>query len=139
MRPIYENAETLRLERATADYLEERLGGQLIKMPMKLSLDFLVMKDGAGVAFVEVRNRSNAMRQYPTYMLSLYKVLAASSLTQATGLPSFLAVQWTDACGIVKLPPMDGMAVGYGGHNSRNDPQDMEPMCYIEIDRFEVV
>lgn len=139
MRPYYETDQTLAEERATADFLEKKFGGRLVKMPIKLSLDFMVLKDGVGTAFVEVRNRKNEMRAYSTYMVSLFKVMAASNLTQTTGLPAFLAVQWTDAVGIVKLPPSSGMHVGYGGLTTRNDPQDMEPIGFINISEFKIL
>lgn len=139
MRPTYENQRTLADERSTADTLEQLYNCELKKMPIKMSLDFMAMRDGVAVSFIEVRNRKNSRTTYPTYMVSLYKYMMASSITQTTGLPCFLAVQWADSLGIVKMPCEDGVAIGWGGLTSRGDPQDMEPMAYIDIDQFRVL
>ena len=78
------------------------------------------------------------MLQYPTYMISLYKVMMAGTLTQATGLPCFLAVQWSDAAGICRLPSSD-MDIRTGGTLRRGDPQDIEPMAYFDVAQFRVL
>ena len=137
-RPYYENEKTLAGERSTADKIEQLFDCQLKKMPIKLSLDFMALRSGSAVSFIEVRNRKTKMDAYPTYMVSLYKYMMAGSITQATGLPCFLAVQWSDKLGIVKMPTEDGLTIGWGGLTTRNDPQDMEPMAYIDIDQFKV-
>jgi hypothetical protein len=107
-RPLYETQQDRDNEQALARIIEKHFDCTLTKMPMKLSLD---------------------------YMLSLYKVKMANELTQATGLPCFLVVQWSDKAGIVKLPPED-MYVAMGGSTRRNDPQDIEPMVYFDVARF---
>ena len=139
MRPYYENQQTLSDERSTADTLEQLYNCELKKMPIKMSLDFMAMRNGQAVSFIEVRNRKNARLTYPTYMVSLYKYMMAGTITQTTGLPCFLAVQWSDDIGIVKMPADDGVTIGWGGLKTRGDPQDMEPMAYIEIEQFRVL
>lgn len=139
MRPTYENQQTLADERSTADTLEQLYNCELKKMPIKMSLDFMAMRDGVAVSFIEVRNRKNGRMAYPTYIVSLYKYMMASSITQTTGLPCFLAVQWADSLGIVKMPCENGVTIGWGGLTSRGDPQDMEPMAYIDIEQFRVL
>jgi hypothetical protein len=57
---------------------------------------------------------------------------------QTTGLPAFLAVQWTDVAGIVKIPP-DNFTVEIGGTVRRNDPQDIEPMVYFNVSDFKII
>ena len=104
---------------------------------MKLSLDFMAIRDGKAVAFIEARQRKIAMNTYPTYMLSLYKATQARALPMTTGLPCFLAVQWTDKAGIAKLPPShEDMHVEMGGTTRRDDPQDIEPMVHFDIANF---
>lgn len=134
-RPLYETQQDRDNEQALARIIEKHFDCTLTKMPMKLSLDYMATRDGKAVAFMEMRRRKNHMHAYGTYMLSLYKVKMASELTQATGLPCFLVVQWSDKAGIVKLPPED-MYVAMGGSTRRNDPQDIEPMVYFDVARF---
>ena len=127
-RPIYETQTDRNNERRLAAKIEKHYNCILLKMPMKLSLDFMAIRDGKAVAFIEARQRKIAMNTYPTYMLSLYKAMQARSLTMTTGLPCFLAVQWTDKAGIAKLPPAhEEMHVEMGGTTRRDDPQDIEP------------
>ena len=136
-RPIYETQIDRNNERRLAAKIEKHYGCILSKMPMKLSLDFMAIRDGKAVAFIEARQRKIAMNTYPTYMLSLYKAMQARSLTMTTGLPCFLAVQWADKAGIAKLPPAhENMHVEMGGTTRRDDPQDIEPMVHFDIAKF---
>jgi hypothetical protein len=137
-RPFYETQADRRNEQELADIISSTYNCDLHKMPIKLSLDFMAMRDGKAVAFFEMRNRSNEMKGYPTYMLSLYKCMMAKLLHQTTGLPAFLAVQWTDVAGIVKIPP-DNFTVEIGGTVRRNDPQDIEPMVYFNVSDFKII
>ena len=138
MRPLYETQQDRDNEQALSSIIEAEFNCQLTKMPIKLSLDFMATRDGSAVAFIEARQRKTPMLQYPTYMISLYKVLMASTLTQATGLPCFLAVQWSDAAGICPLPSSD-MDIRTGGTMRRGDPQDIEPMAYFDVAQFRVL
>jgi hypothetical protein len=137
-RPLYETQSDRNNEQALADIVRAHYRCELYKMPIKLSLDFMAIRDGKAVAFVEMRNRRNAMHAYPIYMISLYKCMMAKQLQQTTGLPAFLAVQWTDAAAIVRLPP-DDFTVEVGGSVRRNDPQDVEPMVYFNVNDFKVL
>ena len=136
-RPLYETQIDRNNERRLAAKIEKHYNCILQKMPMKLSLDFMAIRDGKAVAFIEARQRKIAMNTYPTYMLSLYKAMQARALTMTTGLPCFLAVQWTDKAGIAKLPPAhEDMKIVMGGTTRRDDPQDIEPMVHFDIANF---
>ena len=140
MRPLYETQQDRDNEQALSRIIEKEFNCQLTKMPIKLSLDYMATRNDSAVAFIEARQRRNQMFQYPTYMVSLYKVMMASALTQATGLPCFLAVQWSDAAGICKLPPdYSDQDIQMGGTMRRNDPQDVEPMVYFNLANFRVI
>jgi len=138
MRPLYETQQDRDNEQALSSIIEAEFNCQLTKMPIKLSLDFMATRDGSAVAFIEARQRKTKMLQYPTYMISLYKVMMANTLTQATGLPCFLAVQWSDTAGICKLPAED-MDIQTGGTMRRGDPQDIEPVAYFDVASFKVL
>ena len=137
MRPTYETQADRNNERRLAAKIEKHYNCHLSKMPMKLSLDFMAIRNGKAVAFIEARQRKIEMNRYPTYMLSLYKATQARLLTMTTGLPCFLAVQWTDKAGIAELPPsFEDMHVEIGGTSRRDDPQDIEPMVHFDIAKF---
>lgn len=137
-RPIYESEEDRVNEQALADYLAERHDLLMYKMPIKLHLDYFATRGGRGVGFFEMRRRKVNMHQYDTMMLGMHKIQSAHNLTAATGLPCFFVVQWNDAKGICRIPPEEHVSVrwDWGGHNNRNDPQDMEPVAYWDISAF---
>jgi len=138
VRPLYETAQDRDNEKSISEILEAEFGCQLTKMPMKLGLDFMACRSGSAVAFIEAKRRKNKMFDYPTYMISLHKMMAASSLTQCTGLKCFLAVQWADAIGLCEMPA-ESMDIRLGGTSRRGDPQDMEPMVYFDLSKFKVI
>ena len=137
-RPFYETQQDRDNEQALARIVEQHYRCQLTKMPIKLQLDYMATRDGKAVAFVEMRHRRNAMHAFPTYMVGLHKCLMAKQLTLVTGLPSMLAVCWTDAVGITKIPP-DEMDVQLSGTVRRGDSQDVEPMVYFDVAKFRVL
>ena len=138
MRPLYETQSDRDNEQNVASVIEREFDCQLTKMPIKMALDYMATRNGSAVAFVEVKRRKTPMRQYPTYMLSLHKVMMANALSMATRLPCFLAVQWSDAVGICRLPAPK-MDIRMGGTTRRNDAQDIEPVAYFDVDGFTVV
>lgn len=139
-RPMYETKEDLANERRIQATIEKRYGCLLRKMPIKLQLDFMAWKDGKAVGFVEARQRKTPMMKYPTYMISLHKVLMAQQLTATTNLPCYLAVQFSDKLAMCKLPPDDpNNYVDFGGSDRRDDPQDYEPMLYFDMSNFKEV
>ena len=137
-RPYYETQDDLNNEKQIAKVIESAYKCELYKMPIKLSLDFMAMRNGKAVAFIEARNRNNEMTRYDTYMISMYKLMMASNLTQATKLPCFLVVQFTDKLAMTEFPPKD-FHVSVGGLTSRGDPQDIEPMAHFNLDNFKVL
>ena len=137
-RPFYESEEDRQNERSLADLVEFKFNCKLTKMSIKYRLDYIAERDGKAVAFFEMRHRKNKMMAFPTYMMSLAKIQSAASLTDTTGLPCFLAVQWSDLAGMCKIPSEE-FSVSVGGSYRRNDPQDIEPMVYIPMSQFKTM
>jgi len=136
-RPLYETEQDRENERRLAEMIGAKYNYKFVKMPIKLSLDYMLTQDGTAKAFMEMRQRRTPMHKYSTYMISLYKVMMASQLTQTTGLPCYLAVQWSDKAGICKLPPhIAPLSVAQGGSMQRGDPQDVEPVVYFDMSCF---
>ena len=136
-RPLYETEQDRENERRLAEMIGAKYNYKFVKMPIKLSLDYMLTQDGTAKAFMEMRRRKTPMHKYSTYMISLYKVMMASQLTQTTGLPCYLAVQWSDKAGICKLPPhIAPLSVAQGGSMQRGDPQDIEPVVYFDMSFF---
>jgi len=136
MRPLYETEETKEREQRLGDIVAQKWQCDLQKVSIKYSLDCLALRDDLPMAWVELRCRTNAMLQYPTYMISLAKVQGAKRLEEDTGLPAFLVVEWSDKIGYVNLAQVD-WTLGFGGMNEVRDWQDQEPVCLIPIDTFQ--
>ena len=135
-RRLYESKEDLAKEEKVKALLEKKWQAILHKLPISYNYDYLVERNGHSSAWVEVKVRTNPMKQYDTMMVSLHKLLAGKHLTDTTGLPCFLVVQWTDATGFVNINEC-ASTLKMGGRADRNDSQDRDPCLYIDIDQFQ--
>ena len=137
MRLIYERPENIVAERAALKRACEVWRCSAEKLPMKYELDYLLLREGRGVAWLEIKSRTNVRSAYPTYMISLGKVMAARRLSEATQFPSFLLVQWANVCGYVRLDSLLDFRTAVGGRTDRGDEQDIEPVALIPVGEFE--
>jgi hypothetical protein len=136
MRLIYEKPEDIVAERTALDRACEVWKCMAEKLPMKYELDYLLLREGKGVAWLEIKSRTNPRAAYPTYMISLGKIMAARRLSEASQLRSFLLVQWSDYCGYVRLDSLLDFTTAVGGRTDRGDEQDIEPVALIPIVDF---
>ena len=141
-RVLYESDGDRLAERQIADVIEGQMDCRLFKMPMRYGLDYMAMRQGKAVAFLEMKSRNCLSTTYETYMIGLHKLMSAQSLTRATGLPCMLVVRWQDKIGMAKLPA-EGMpewwTIANGGTAKRNDARDIEPVVHIPVARFRVM
>jgi len=145
MRKLYENDKSLAGEKEFATILESKWQCKLNKLPISYHIDFMGTRNEhceffketteKAVSFVELKCRTCKHDAYETYMLSLSKLMKARELSENTGLPVFLAVQWTDRMGFVRLNTCQ-CTLGVGGRKDRGDWQDIEPVVHIPIYQF---
>jgi hypothetical protein len=138
MRPIYETSHDLANEASVADVLSFAWKCDMVKLQVRDAFDYAALKGKNITAFIEVKARTNPMHKYPTYMVSMTKVINANAVFIATGTPSLLVVKWTDCIGWVKLN-QNNFPLKIGGRKDRNDSQDIEPVCHIAINLFKVI
>jgi hypothetical protein len=136
MRLIYEKPEDIAAERAALDKACEVWKCTAEKLPIKYELDYLLLREGTGVAWLEIKSRTNSRTAYPTYMISLGKIMAARRLSEASQFPSFLLVKWSDYCGYVRLDSLLDFRTAVGGRTDRGDEQDIEPVALIDLGEF---
>jgi|TARA_R100000963_G_C4629283_1_gene94769 hypothetical protein len=136
MRLIYEKPEDIVAERTALDKACEVWKCVAEKLPMKYELDYLLLREGKGVAWLEIKSRTNTRLAYPTYMISLGKIMAARRLSEASQLPSFLLIQWSDACGYIRIDSLLDFRTAVGGRTDRGDEQDIEPVAMIPVGEF---
>lgn len=137
MRQRYESAGDRNIENMIFDFLDQEKGFQLHKMPISYRLDAIAFRASECRGFAEIKRRNNESTKYPTYMISLGKVMAARQLTTETGLRSRLFVLFTD-----HLTAIDFAAeftVGIGGRTDRGDSADIEPCAFFDMDQFDII
>lgn len=140
-RPQYEDESSLKSEAGTAFEVEKAWNVDLVKMPMKNKIDFLMKnKKGESRAVVEVKNRACKRHKYPTYMISLDKWVAGCSMGLITELNFILVVNWDDEIGYLDCKKhTKEITVNMGGRADRGDAQDIEPVVHIPIYLFETL
>lgn len=140
MRPLYERPQDRAKEQAIIGQIERAWNVKAAKLKTALKLDYALAREGAVVAFAEVKARTYSWEQIDElggYMLSLDKWTQARQL--CAGLPFSLVVE---AAGEVRsfttrfdLP----FPVTLGGRKDRNDWQDVEPCILIPVQHFKAV
>jgi len=140
MRPLYETEGDLSKEKAVVRIIESRWKVKAVKLNIKWNLDYLLLRDGNKAAAVcEIKCRTNQMKQYADYMISLDKLRAAWEFECLCDIPFFLVVQWTDNLGFWRMPGNYIAQAGVGGRKDRGDSQDIEPCAFIPVSDFKVI
>lgn len=140
MRPMYENKLTLDEELLFADEICSTWSIHLQKMPLSYKLDFSVIRKNKIVAFAELKCRRVSKDKYPTYLIGLSKIISAQNIHKASKKPVMLCVKWTDCAGWIRLDDPDlQFDLAIGGRKDRQDWQDVEPICFIPIEQFNII
>ena len=137
-RPLYESREDRAHEQQLVTRFAGAFGRRARKLPLQYRLDYAIINERDDVlAFAEAKWRSHAFGQYPTLILSLNKVLAAMHLSSAFGRDSWLVVRWADCCGYTRIT--GDYRVTILGRSDRGDWQDIEPVCHIPAQSFQLL
>ena len=137
MRPLYETQKDLFEESKIATALSQLWDCKFFKMPKTSSVDFVSIRKGEAVGFVEIKNRTNKKNKYSTYMISKKKIDSAKQINKSTGLNTILVVKWADELGYVPLNKE--YPERQGGRYDRNDPADVETVVDIDILLFKTL
>jgi hypothetical protein len=134
-RPFYETSADRGHESRITGRISQKFKCTFEKLPIKMGMDYAAVRNGKAVAFLEIKRRNVSSCMYPTYMISVHKLMMAKSLSELTALPCYLFVEWTDRTGFIKLPPPN-MTIRIGGRSDRNDADDIEPVSHFPIGDF---
>ena len=134
MRPMYENDNDLRSEKNLISYVSDCWNVASYKLPMSYKIDYVMYRDESPVGFAEVKVRTHTFGTFPTYIISLGKVMEARRLARETNTKSILIVSWTDRTGYLDF--FSHHQIRHGGRSDRNDWQDQEPMCHFDLKHF---
>ena len=137
MRPMYENDNDLRSEKNLISYVSDCWNVASYKLPMSYKIDYVMYRNESPVGFAEVKVRTHTFGTFPTYIISLAKVMEARRLARETNTKSILIVSWTDRTGYLDF--FSHNQIRHGGRSDRNDWQDQEPMCHFDLKHFKVI
>ena len=128
----YETPEAIAREKVLMASIAERYKCECVDLPPKYIMDALLMRGDKAIGFIEIKTRTFASTEYPSMMVNLHKVIAASNLTNATGLKCKLLVEWTDGIGIINFDAEHD--IGISRRRDRDDPVDL--FAYYPISGF---
>ena len=137
MRKLYENNDNLKSEKNVISYVSDRWNVASFKLPMSYKLDYAMYRNDNLVGFAEVKCRTHNFGTFPTYIISLAKVLEARRLGKETNTTPILIVSWTDRIGYLDF--FNHHHIKQGGRSDRNDWQDQEPMCHFNLKYFKMI
>ena len=133
MRPKYETEEDRNREAVVLSSVCRSWECAAYKLPDRYEFDYLLMRKKEGKAWLEIKVRTNERDDYPDYMISFAKLMAARRLSEASALPSFLLVQWVRSKGLIRLDTIKKFRLSMGGRSDRGDAQDLEPVIFIPM------
>ena len=134
MGTMYENDLNLISEKQVINHVSKSWNVVSYKLPISYKLDYAMYRDEELLGFAEVKCRTHKFGTFPTYMISLAKVLKSRDLWLCTRRPTILIVSW-----IGKVAYLDFSSphkIKQGGRSDRNDWQDQEPMCHYDLKEF---
>ena len=146
MRPLYESRSDLNSEKKIIDYVSQCWNVVYYKLPISYKIDYAFYRMDTGtsksasenlVGFAEVKCRNHKFGTFPTYIISLSKVMEARRLARETNTKSLLIVSWLGA--LAYLDFFSYHQVRHGGRSDRNDWQDQEPMCHFDLKHFKKI
>ena len=137
MRKQYESKFDLSNEQDVSNAISKAWGASLHKLPISYRLDFLLTKDNAAKAVVEVKSRRNAHNKYPTLMLSLSKWNHGVEYTIINKLKFLLIAKFTDGIFYYNYSNKDDFDIKWGGRTVQTrDSADIEPIIHIPVNKL---
>jgi hypothetical protein len=138
MRKIYETETDRQNESKVAKYLETAWNCTFKKSVELSSIDGAVFgPDDKLAALIEIKKRFNSSTRYPTLLLSANKWRSALRLSEESGVPFMLVVEFTDGVFVTKIKKE--YPIQKGGRYDRGDSMDLEDCVYIPMSDFKRV
>jgi len=101
------------------------------KLP-KYELDFLIHRNGTGIAFAEVKCRTHKFGAFPTQILSFIKL--SKMLECSKWLPCYFICSYTDGIYFIEVNKIPLKNIRLGGRNNPRPerPNDVEFLIHFE-------
>jgi hypothetical protein len=139
MRPIYETDFDRDREFETINSVSMEWGVSFCRTPVRYPCDAVLLKDGHVIGWAEVKNRDCYRDTYPTYLISVSKVIDLLNYEEKTGFPAVIIVGWNDIIGHIEVKRIPYCKIGMGGRMDRGDWQDQEPCFMVPIHMFKFI
>lgn len=139
---MYEDDGDRRNELSAKDRLEVAWKVTLRKLPKTHPIDFIAIRDGRIVAWVEYKKRSFAWGDYPTVIISVRKVSSLRKFSEVAGHPYFVVEDKHGEMRVARLTMLERFDrhTQLGGQTvTTRDPTDIEPVVMLPIARFKKV
>ena len=138
--PLYETIEDRLQEQSVSEKLKEAWNLDVWSLaPYATTGDLLLGKDGVLKAICEVKRRYNARDKYETYIISRSKLRRISATAEALNTKGLLVVQFEDALVWHDATSSLVYETRWGGRYDREDPNDLELMVHIPLDKLKTV
>ena len=141
-RPFYESKDDIAREKAVADWLGDRWSVAVRKNPRHYAVDYCAVRNGAVVAWLEIKNRAYTKDQivkWGGYMMGASKVAGMAYLSAVSKKPAFLCVRLSGVVYVMKYNPEAEYRTEYRGRTDRGDPDDMEPCLMFPMSEFRLL
>ena len=120
------------------EYFCKSMKCNYVKLP-KYDIDFLLTRNGKGIAFAEVKCRTHTFSSFKTQMLSFIKY--GEMLKVNKWLPCYFICQYSDGIYYINVNdiPLDNITKG-GRNNPRAErPNDIEFLIYFNRDLMKLI
>src|SRR5436305_3106948 len=99
---MYETELNLRDEDRITKRVADQYGGTFRKVTLPYRIDGVLEEDGRIIAFLEAKRRTHPSTRYSSLMISLLKWETGILHAQTTGLPFYIAIEFTDGLMLYK-------------------------------------
>lgn len=143
MKPIFENDIDAENEARVAGVCERKWQCKLFRQKRLAQFDYVAVRGGEVLCFVEMRSISYKMADLPHIMISMTKLIAAKTMGDITGKRHLFVVDYQDGIRFADLNQFmasDIMtALSPANANRRNDHGDREVVALIPNAQFKLL
>lgn len=143
-RPLYETKANLDQELSVASVIARKWQCVPVKLPMKYSVDFALVRNKQIKSFCEMKARNYTLSELDGMggvMLSFDKWMNAKNICRSANVPFIFILQTVDkkiwysvySDEFVRMPTF------YLGRTDRNDKQDLEACVLLDVKQFKLL
>ena len=122
------------------DSIQKKWKCDLYKLAIVYGFDYAIVKNEKLKGFIEIKRRLFESYKYKDSLINLNKWMKAKELRDSTGLPTILAIKYTDRDVYCNLTDDTTHYIKWGARTKKTrDWQDIQPACHIVIEEFKTL